>query len=105
MSGTSSATAARRCAGRSSGATTGAGGTDDTPTLAPGARPISPSEKSEEALLEGNAAYTARRTAGDRRLAPEQAGALRAAAARAARRLAKAGTTTAGTAMFAAPWA
>jgi uncharacterized repeat protein (TIGR01451 family) len=84
------------------GSAIGISSQDDTPTLKAGARPLL-SEKAEQ-LLERDAAYTTRRTAGDRTLTVERAGALRAAAARAAKRLAREGTQTSDVATFDAPW-
>jgi uncharacterized repeat protein (TIGR01451 family) len=55
-------------------------GVDDTPTLAPGAKPLKLDEEGEEETLQQDIAFTSSRTAGDRPLDAVQAGALRNAA-------------------------
>jgi uncharacterized repeat protein (TIGR01451 family) len=73
---------------------------DDTPTLQPGAAPITKEDEGEELLLARDNAFITRRLAGDIPLDNQQAGALRAAAARTAARLRKQGTPTAGPTTF-----
>ncbi len=76
---------------------------DDTPTLRAGARP--PAEDGgEELLLQRDAAFIGERTAGDIPLDNQQAGALRAAAARAAARLRTEGVPAAGPSTFSGAW-
>jgi len=80
-------------------------GGDDTPTLRPGATSPLLSEEDEQQLLERDLMFTSRRTAGDIQLDNQQAGALRAAAARAAARLRKEGTPDSGPTTFTGSWA
>ena len=77
---------------------------DDTPTYQRGTQPPRVEEKMEEELLAQDFAFISRRTAGDIPLDNQQAGSLRAEAARAAARLRKDGVPTAGPATFAGPW-
>src|SRR6266540_672709 len=86
------------------GTATGAG-SDDTPTLLPGAAPPKVSEEDEQLLLQRDLFFMSRRTAGDQQLDNQQAGALRAAAARAAAQLRKQGTPSPGPATFTGTWA
>jgi uncharacterized repeat protein (TIGR01451 family) len=80
-------------------------GDGDTPTLAPGAAPLALDEEQEHELLELDLAMTSRRTAGDVPLDNQQAGALRAEAARAAARIRKeGGVPTSGPATFSGAW-
>ena len=79
-------------------------GDGDTPTLAPGAAPLALDEEQEHELLELDLAMTTRRTAGDVPLDNQQAGALRAEAARAAARIRKEGLPTSGPASFSGAW-
>jgi hypothetical protein len=62
---------------------------DDTPTLRPGAQPKEGDESAEQRLLQLDLATTSNRLAGDNPLDISQAGALRAQAANAARKLTK----------------
>jgi uncharacterized repeat protein (TIGR01451 family) len=62
-------------------------GDGDTPTLRPGAQPLEQDDELEAQLLLRDQAFIAGRTAGDSPLSVEQAGALRAAAANAAKQL------------------
>jgi uncharacterized repeat protein (TIGR01451 family) len=62
---------------------------DDTPTLRPGAQPKEGDEAAEQRLLQLDLATTSSRLAGDNPLDVSQAGALRAQAANAARKLGK----------------
>ena len=78
---------------------------DDTPTLQPGARPPRISEEDEQIQLQRDLFFMSRRTAGDQQLDNQQAGALRAAAARAAAQLRKQGTPSPGPATFTGTWA
>lgn len=80
-----------------------ANGGDDTPILRAGARPPADQED-EELLLQRDAAFISERTAGDIPLDNQQAGALRAAAARAAARLRKEGVPAAGPTTFSGAW-
>ena len=66
------------------------GGAGDTPTLRPGAQPLLLDEEQEEELLKLDQAFIASRTAGDKQLSVQQAGALRSAAANAAKLMKKA---------------
>ncbi|HET7449009.1 MAG TPA: hypothetical protein VFJ78_00295 [Gaiellaceae bacterium] len=79
-------------------------GDGDTPTLAPGAAPLALDEEQEHELLELDLAMSTRRTAGDVPLDNQQAGALRAEAARAAARIRKEGLPTSGPATFTGSW-
>lgn len=79
-----------------------AAGGDDTPTLPPGTR--LPVEEEESFLLQRDAAFMLERTAGDIPLDNQQAGALRAAAARTAARLRKDGVPAAGPSTFSGTW-
>ena len=81
-------------------------GGDDTPTFLPGARPrVDDDEEDESLLKQRDAAFMLERTAGDLPLDNQQAGALRAAAARAAARLRQEGVPPAGPATFTGAWA
>jgi uncharacterized repeat protein (TIGR01451 family) len=80
------------------------GGGGDTPVLTPGTQPPALDEEGEHELLERDLAFMARRTAGDIPLDNQQAGALRAAAARTAARLRKEGAPTSGPATFTSAW-
>ncbi len=84
------------------GAALGTNG-DDTPTLRAGSQPPAVNEESEQ-LLERDAAFMGERTAGDIPLDNQQAGALRAAAARAAARLRMEGIPSAGPSTFTGAW-
>src|SRR5262245_37749897 len=77
---------------------------DDTPTLQPGVAPPKVSEEDEQALLERDFFFESRRTAGDVQLDNQQAGALRAEAARAAARLRKEGVPASGPTTFTGAW-
>jgi uncharacterized repeat protein (TIGR01451 family) len=77
---------------------------DDTPTLAPGTRLPSEEEEGESLLLQRDAAFMLERTAGDIPLDNQQAGALRAAAARTAVRLRQEGVPAAGPSTFNGAW-
>lgn len=81
-----------------------AAGGSDNPVLKAGAQPLLQDEESEQALLELDLATISRRTAGDIPLDNQQAGALRAEAARAAARLRKEGVPTAGPTTFTSSW-
>ena len=81
-----------------------AAGGEDAPILKPGAR-FPDEEEGESYLLERDAAFMEQRTAGDIPLDNQQAGALRAAAARTAARLRKEGIPTAGPSTFTDDWA
>ena len=72
---------------------------DDTPILLPGTR-LPVEEEGESLLLQRDAAFMLERTAGDIPLDNQQAGALRAAAARTAARLRKEGVPAAGPITF-----
>jgi photosystem II stability/assembly factor-like uncharacterized protein len=85
------------------GTASGAGG-DDTPTLLPGARPPRISEEDEQLQLQRDLFFMSRRTAGDQALDNQRAGALRAAAARAAAQLRRTGTPSPGPATFTGAW-
>ncbi len=76
---------------------------DDTPTFLPGTRPLVEQED-ESLLLQRDAAFIGERTAGDIPLDNQQAGALRAAAARTAARLRTEGIPAAGPSTFSGPW-
>ncbi len=78
---------------------------DDGPLYTPGATSLKVDEEAEEALLEQDLAYTSRRTAGDNQLDSVKAGALRGAALKAAKKLAKSGIPAAGPTTFNANWA
>jgi len=80
-----------------------AGDFDDTPTLAPGTR-LPSEEEGESLLLQRDAAFMLERTAGDIPLDNQQAGALRAAAARTAARLRKEGSPASGASTFTGAW-
>src|SRR6059058_5706576 len=86
-----------------SGAVGGAA-VDDTPTLQAGAAPPRISEEDEQVQLQRDLFFMSRRTAGDQPLDNQQAGALRAAAARAAADLRKNGTPSPGPATFTGAW-
>jgi uncharacterized repeat protein (TIGR01451 family) len=75
----------------------------DTAVLRPAATP-QVEEENEKELLERDLAFTTRRTAGDIQLDNQQAGALRAAAARTAARLRKEGTPPSGATTFNGAW-
>jgi uncharacterized repeat protein (TIGR01451 family) len=78
--------------------------TGDDPILRPGAqRPVF-DEHTEEFLQQQDIAFMSRRTAGDNQLDNQQAGAMRAAAAQAAKKLVKAGVPTSGTTTFDGAW-
>ena len=81
-----------------------AGDFDDTPTLAPGTRLPSEEEEGESLLLQRDAAFMLERTAGDIPLDNQQAGALRAAAARTAVRLRREGAPASGPSTFTGAW-
>jgi len=88
-------------------AVAGAEGGSDDPILRPGTR-FSEDDDEEEAaakLLERDAYFMTRRTAGDIPLDNQQAGALRAAAAREAARLRKEGIPESGPSTFSGDWA
>ena len=76
----------------------------DDPILQPGARPQPFDEVAEEILQQRDIAFLTRRTAGDNQLSDQQAGAMRAAAAQAAKKLVKGGAPTAGSRTFDASW-
>lgn len=78
---------------------------DDTPVLRPGTRLPAEEEEGESLLLQRDAAFMLERTAGDIPLDNQQAGALRAAAARTAARLRKEGIPASGPSTFTGPWA
>jgi uncharacterized repeat protein (TIGR01451 family) len=80
-----------------------AGDGDDTPILPAGTRPEIEKED-ESLLLQRDAAFMLERTAGDIQLDNQQAGALRAAAARTAARLRKEGVPPAGPSTFTGAW-
>jgi len=83
-----------------------AGADSDAPILRPGTRyPDEGEEEGEAFLLERDAAFMLKRTAGDIPLDNQQAGALRAAAAREAARLRKEGVPDAGPSTFSGDWA
>jgi photosystem II stability/assembly factor-like uncharacterized protein len=88
----------------SPGTATGAALADDTPTLQTGVRPPRISEEDEQIQLQRDLFFMSRRTAGDQALDNQQAGALRAAAARAAAQLRKQGTPSPGPATFTGAW-
>jgi uncharacterized repeat protein (TIGR01451 family) len=75
----------------------------DTPVLQGGVQPLSLVEN-EEYRAESDLAFISRRTAGEIPLDLQQAGALRAEAARAAARLRKEGTPAAGPSTFTGAW-
>ena len=77
----------------------------DDPILLPGAQPPPFDEAMEEVLQERDIAFISRRTAGDNALSNQQAGAMRAAAARTAADLRKNGAPAAGPATFTTSWA
>jgi uncharacterized repeat protein (TIGR01451 family) len=77
-------------------------GDGDTPTLRPGGEPIEFDDELEAKLLLQDQAFIAGRTAGDQQLSIEQAGALRGAAANAAKALKNA--PQAGPTTFNSPW-
>ncbi len=77
-------------------------GGGDTPTLVPGAQPLEQNDDLEAQLLLQDQAFIASRTAGDSQLTVEQAGALRAAAADAAKGLKN--TPAAGPTTFSGAW-
>jgi uncharacterized repeat protein (TIGR01451 family) len=80
------------------------GGDGDTPSLAGGAQPLAEGEEGQDELLQLDLALSSERTAGDIPLDNQQAGAMRAEAARAAARLRKEGIPTAGPATFTGAW-
>ncbi len=82
---------------------TGAG-VDDTPTLQPGVGPPRLNEEDEQLLLQRDQFFMSRRVAGDQALSNQQAGALRAAAARTAARLRTEGVPSPGPATFNGRW-
>ena len=86
------------------GGAVGSAVVDDTPTLHPGAAPPRISEEDEQIQLQRDLFFMSRRTAGDQQLDNQQAGALRAAAARAAAQLRKDGTPSPGPATFTGSW-
>jgi photosystem II stability/assembly factor-like uncharacterized protein len=86
------------------GSAVGSAVVDDTPTLQPGAAPPRISEEDEQVQLQRDLFFMSRRTAGDQPLDNQQAGALRAAAARAAADLRKNGTPSPGPATFTGTW-
>jgi uncharacterized repeat protein (TIGR01451 family) len=77
---------------------------DDTPILLPGWQPINEEKVEADELLQRDLAFISRRTAGEAPLSVQQAAAMRAAAADAAKRLKNEGAPAAGPATFAAPW-
>jgi uncharacterized repeat protein (TIGR01451 family) len=77
----------------------------EAPQVKPGARPPVENDEESALLLERDAAFMALRTAGDIRLDNQQAGALRAAAARAAALLRKEGVPASGPTTFSGDWA
>jgi uncharacterized repeat protein (TIGR01451 family) len=77
---------------------------DDTPILSPGTRLPSEEEEGESLLLQRDAAFMLERTAGDIPLDNQQAGALRAAAARTAARLRTEGIPASGPSTFTGAW-
>lgn len=85
--------------------TAGAVGGDDGPIPRPGARFPVDDEEGESILLQRDAYFMTRRTAGDIPLDNQQAGALRAAAAHQAARLRKEGIPDAGPSTFTGDWA
>src|SRR5258705_1891608 len=89
-------------------ATTATGaGKSDTPTLQPGAGPPTvgeEDEEDEEFLLQRDQFFMSRRTAGDKVLDNQRAGALRAAAAQAGAQIRKQGTRSTGRATFDGAW-
>ncbi len=84
-------------------ATAGADG-GSGPILRPGTQPSFEEEEGESFLLQRDADFMLKRTAGDIPLDNQQAGALRAEAARAAARLRKEGIPTAGPSTFTDNW-
>jgi len=79
---------------------------DDTPTFLPGVRPrVDDDEEDEELMKQRDAAFMLERTAGDLPLDNQQAGALRAVAARTAARLRQEGAPPAGPSTFTGAWA
>ena len=80
----------------------GSGGGGDTPTLQPGAVPPELDDENEARLLQLDQSFIASRTAGDNQLSVQAAGALRSAAANAAKQLKSA--PPAGPTTFNAPW-
>ena len=76
----------------------------DGPQIKPGAR-MPAEDENESLLLERDAYFMSRRTAGDIALDNQQAGALRAAAAKTAARLRKEGVPDAGPSTFTGDWA
>ena len=85
------------------GTATGAG-SDDTPTLLPGAAPPKVSEEDEQLLLQRDLFFMSRRTAGDQQLDNQQAGAFRAAAARQAAQIRNQPPPTSGPVTFDSAW-
>ncbi|MFF0267285.1 hypothetical protein [Kribbella sp. NPDC004536] len=77
---------------------------DDTPTFTAGTAPPRLNEDDEQVQLQRDLYFMSRRTAGDQQLDNQQAGALRAAAARAAADLRKNGTPSPGPATFTGSW-
>lgn len=83
----------------------GADGGDDTPLFLSGGRSqVEEEDEGESYLLQRDAAFMLERTAGDIPLDNQQAGALRAAAAREAARLRKEGVPAAGPSTFNGAW-
>jgi photosystem II stability/assembly factor-like uncharacterized protein len=82
----------------------GGSGGGDNPVLGPSVQPIFAEGEGENELLERDAFFTTRRTAGDIPLDNQQAGALRAAAARTAARLRKDGVPASGPSTFQGAW-
>jgi len=83
----------------------GGGGGSDDPTYRAGSQPLEVPEETEEMLLQQDIAFMSRRIAGTSPLSNEQAGVMRAAAAKTARNLGKQGIGAAGPVTFAGPWA
>lgn len=81
-----------------------AAGGSETPVYRPGTHELTQDEEGEQALLQQDLAFISRRTAGDTPLDNQQAGALRAEAARTAARLRKEGVPAAGPATFTGSW-
>ena len=77
--------------------------TSDTPSLRPGATPLTLDDSTEELLLQQDLAFMSRRTAGDIPLDNQHAGARRAEAARAAEILRRGGPPP-GPTTFSGPW-
>ncbi|HVD48179.1 MAG TPA: hypothetical protein VNG70_12935 [Candidatus Limnocylindria bacterium] len=80
----------------------GSGSGSDIPILRPGAEPLEQDDEEEARLLLLDQAFIASRTAGDNQLSVQEAGALRAAAANAAKQLKSA--PPAGPTTFNSPW-